>query len=235
MAREMTSGSDSTASVRDVDHRPAAGKHIWSNSPAWQRTDQDKHTYWRHAMQGNRKGAIFEVVSVCTLEDEILINRPPREVWDKAIGEPSRWWRDSPGKRTRRIRIEPHVGGRVWEQYDAAGSGLLYGTVVALQPPRMVHFTSTLSIAGVALCAYTWLFSRCGPGTLVNVSVQLLSEYPERLMCNIIKRRISTLLDSLRQYVTASSAAESDAGKVAQPAFATGRRAPVGSESGRTR
>lgn len=165
-------------------------------------------------MQGTKGNENSKVVSVCTLEDEILINRPPKVVWDKAVRETSHWWREDLKKGSLGVYIEESVGGRIWERFDSAGSGMLYGTVVAIQPPCMIHFTSTNSIAGVALCAYTWQFNRCADGTLVSATVEVLSEYPERLMYSLVKRRIKKLLKELRQYCLSAPEA---AGSVKQP------------------
>jgi hypothetical protein len=172
------------------------------------------------------------IVSVCTLEDEALVSRPTREVWDKAVGESRLWWPEALKVGSRGVSIEPRVGGRIWQEYDEPDSGLLYGTVVAIEPPKMIHFTSTLSIAGVALSAQTWMFSECGPGTLVNVSVQLLSEFPERLMCSLIKRQVRTMLESLQRYVSASSAAANGALKACKPESSMGIAEHVASGNG---
>jgi hypothetical protein len=172
------------------------------------------------------------LVSVCTLEDEILIGRPTREVWDRAVGESRLWWPESFKEGSRGIEIEPRVGGRIWQPYDEPGSGLLYGTVVAFEPPRMIHFTSTQSIAGVALGAYTWMFSECGPGTLVNVSVQLLGEFPERLMCGVIKRRVRMMLESLLRHAYSRSTAAMGATEEGKPELSSGIADHVGSGRG---
>lgn len=172
------------------------------------------------------------IVSVCTLEDEVLIGGSTREVWDKAVRETRLWWPDTFKEGSLGVSIEPRVGGRIWQENDESGSGLLYGTVVAIEPPNMIHFTSTLSIAGVALSAYTWMFSECGSGTLVNVSVQLLSEFPERLMCSVIRRRIRTMLESLQQYVSASSTAAHGAIKEGKPGLSIGLAEHVCSGNG---
>ena len=179
-------------------------------------------------LPGN-EAAEFRIASVCTLDDEIVIGRPTREVWDRAVGESRLWWPETLKKGSLGVSIEPRVGGRIWLEYNEPGSGMLFGTVVAIEPPRMIHFTSTLSIAGVALAAYTWMFSEFGPGTLVNVSVQLLSEFPERLMCSVIRRRVRTMLESLRHYVADSSTAASGAIKAASPGFSVGTDELVGS------
>lgn len=184
-------------------------------------------------MQDTNGASPGKLVSVCTMEDEILIDRPPEVVWDKAVKETGRWWREDLKKVSLGVHIEDYVGGRIWEQYDAKGSGLLYGTVVAIDPPRLIHFTSSNGIAGVALSAYTWQFNRCAGGTLVNVAVEVLSEYPERLMCSLVKPRIKKLLKELRQYSLASSLSPKVARQLGQETAAVGNLSQAAGGQGR--
>jgi len=152
-------------------------------------------------MLGNRKQLEGKRVGVCELEKDILINAPQEEVWHLTVECVNEWWKDGLTENSRGVFIEPQVGGRLWEKFDDAGNGILYGNVIMIDPPKTIHFSSTYSLAGVALGTSTWRFMELEKGTLVAISIELLSEFPERAMCGRIKSRAGVLLESLKRYI----------------------------------
>lgn len=78
---------------------------------------------------------------------ELSINAPPERVWRAMVEQIDRWWlphfRMAPG--SRRVVLEPRVGGRWMEcagpEGHEDGAGILWGTVVCLDPGRSIVMT----------------------------------------------------------------------------------------------
>jgi hypothetical protein len=154
-------------------------------------------------MLGSKKNLEGKRVGVCELQEDILIVAPRDVVWKLTLENVNEWWRDGLTEGSQGIFIELQVGGRLWEKFDDNGNGILYGNVIMMKPPETINFSSTYSLAGVALGTSTWRFMELERGTIVAISVELLSEFPERSMCGRIKKRASVLLNSLKKFVEA--------------------------------
>jgi uncharacterized protein YndB with AHSA1/START domain len=152
-------------------------------------------------MLGSRKQLEGKRVGVCELQADIQINVPRDTVWRLTIDRANEWWMDGLTEGSQGVYIEPVVGGRLWERFDDVGNGILYGNVILIDPPNTINFSSTYSLAGVALGTSTWRFMEVDGGTLVAITIELLSEFPERVMCGRIKQRSEVLLQSLKQFV----------------------------------
>ncbi len=75
---------------------------------------------------------------------EIPINASPERIWKAIVEQTDQWWlphfRMAPG--SRRVALEPRVGGRWYEASGKAGNGddagILWGNVIALDPPNSI-------------------------------------------------------------------------------------------------
>ena len=78
---------------------------------------------------------------------QTFVRVPVREAFDVFTLELDAWWRRGPryrvgGKQEGPLHLEPRLGGRVFQQYGAAGSSLHeMGTITAWDPPGHFAFT----------------------------------------------------------------------------------------------
>jgi len=78
------------------------------------------------------------------LETELTIAASPASVWTNLTAEINGWWPaefyagGSAGRR--RFVLEPEPGGRMFEEWEDGG-GLLWGTVVSVDPSRRLQVT----------------------------------------------------------------------------------------------
>jgi DNA-binding transcriptional ArsR family regulator len=84
-------------------------------------------------------------VRAARVEMEVEIAAPPKRVWTALVGEMGTWWPRSfyAGKDTKAFVLEPRVGGRMYEDWGD-GAGLLWFTVVSLDPPRALELSGHL-------------------------------------------------------------------------------------------
>ena len=79
---------------------------------------------------------------------ETEINAPLATVWNRMVGEISQWWPKDFFclEGTRQIELEPHVGGRLFEQTED-GSSILWGTVVMIVPNKQIDLMGGVTAA----------------------------------------------------------------------------------------
>jgi len=93
-------------------------------------------------------------VTIQQIAIEIHINAPIAKVWDTVLNRTSDWW---PGdflchEGSKEIKMEPFVGGRIYEE-TADGKSLLWGTLVNIHPNKTLEFIghSTPQFGGPSL------------------------------------------------------------------------------------
>ena len=77
------------------------------------------------------------------------IDAPRERVWRALTEEIGQWWLPdfyAGGEATKAVILEPRVGGRLYEDWGDGG-GLLWYTVIALQPPRSIDLAGHLTPA----------------------------------------------------------------------------------------
>jgi hypothetical protein len=141
------------------------------------------------------------IAKVCVDELETWIAAAPEVVWQKAVIEVNAWWRANLREGSLGVFIEPWVGGRFWQKFDADGHGVLYGSVSYILPPRAIHFTNAFGMAGVSIWTNTWRFFPQDEGTLFQYTNQIMAELPQRYMSGNYRTATKGLLASLKHYV----------------------------------
>ncbi|MEM7164705.1 MAG: SRPBCC domain-containing protein [Planctomycetota bacterium] len=82
-----------------------------------------------------------------TVALEIPIQASRENVWRALVDETGNWWREdflvTKGD-NRRFQLEPHVGGRLYEETDS-GAGLLWFTVTAIEPQKSLNLAGHIA------------------------------------------------------------------------------------------
>ncbi|HWW21436.1 MAG TPA: SRPBCC domain-containing protein [Steroidobacteraceae bacterium] len=117
----------------------------------------------------------------------IRVDLPPALAFEIFTGEIDRWWRRGPrfrhaGQRGGFIRIEPQVGGRLFESIDSPHGQSVFevGRVRVWQPPSRVAFSwRNANFAPEESTDVEVEFSATRSGTLVTVTHQGWEALPE--------------------------------------------------------
>lgn len=69
----------------------------------------------------------------------------PVQVWDVLVTRTAEWWGEPYlGQNGGSMRLEPHLGGRLWSGPADASTGELHGTIRAFEPPERLEVGSVL-------------------------------------------------------------------------------------------
>jgi uncharacterized protein YndB with AHSA1/START domain len=110
---------------------------------------------------------------IAQVELDVTINSSLERVWKALVEETSEWWPreffTSPG--TKGFIIEPRLGGRVYEDWGA-GAGLLWFTVIGLNPPTTLMLLGHLTPAfgGPAMSVLELTLQSVGESVVLRVS-----------------------------------------------------------------
>jgi DNA-binding transcriptional ArsR family regulator/uncharacterized protein YndB with AHSA1/START domain len=139
-----------------------------------------------------------------TIEAEIRIEADAGTVWRALTTEIGEWWphrfRDDVGT----VVLEPVVGGRFFERYDADGGGALYATVTHVEPERILKVSGPMGLEGAALYVKTYRIEPDGDATIVRSSASMLGWLPEGTGGNYREGNAETLR-ILKAYVERTS------------------------------
>jgi len=108
----------------------------------------------------------------------VAVAVPPKDAFDIFTGEIDRWWRRGPkfrnaGRRAGFVRLEPHVGGRLFESVDGKDGELIFevGRVHVWDPPTRLAFSwRNANFAPDEVTNVTVEFAPISSGTLVTVT-----------------------------------------------------------------
>ncbi len=95
-----------------------------------------------------------EEVRTVRIETELRFNAPPERVFAAITGDTTAWFPHSyGGELTKRVVIEPRVGGAHYEDWGD-GQGYLYGHVTQWQPPSRVSLRGRVTPGSILDTAY---------------------------------------------------------------------------------
>lgn len=107
-------------------------------------------------------------VRTVRLETELRIHATPERLFEVILTESATWFPHSyGGERTRRIVVEPRVGGLHYEDWGD-GAGHLYGNVTGYDPPRMLSLRGRIMPGSILDTVYT--FEPDGDHTVLHVT-----------------------------------------------------------------
>ncbi|MHC5212576.1 MAG: SRPBCC family protein [Planctomycetota bacterium] len=101
------------------------------------------------------------------------VSGPPEQVWDAFTGDVSAWWDHHFSDEPAALVIEPRVGGRFVELFDAEGNGVVHADVTFAQRGRMLRMVGPLGLAGNAtLMVHTLEFAATEAGTRITLTCE---------------------------------------------------------------
>jgi uncharacterized protein YndB with AHSA1/START domain len=103
---------------------------------------------------------------------EITIAATPSRLWTALVDETTHWWPKDyyTNPNTKRFVIEPKLGGKVFEDWGD-GAGLMWYTVVGIDPPRTLRLAGNLfpEYGGPANCLLHIGIETNEKGTLLKI------------------------------------------------------------------
>lgn len=107
------------------------------------------------------------------VEHEVRVAVPPEVAYDRFTGDVSPWWDHHFSEQPHALVIEPEIGGRFYEEFDAEGNGVRHATVIAADRGRLLRMQGALGLAGYPLeMVHTLRFSAVEGGTRVTLEVR---------------------------------------------------------------
>jgi len=134
----------------------------------------------------------IQTAQIATVNMEIAIDASPAEVWKALTANIGQWWPadfyagGTEGART--FAIEERPGGRMFEEWDGGG-GLLWGTVVGIEPRKMLQVLGHVfpDWGGPTEWYGTWTLEQDGTGTKLAFSEHGLGKLSEDSMLDKYK------------------------------------------------
>jgi uncharacterized protein YndB with AHSA1/START domain len=113
------------------------------------------------------------------VEAEIQLQAEPAAVWRALTEDVGRWWPHTFVDEPFAVRLEPTIGGRFYEQFDASGSGALYATVTFVEPERTLRMSGPMGMRTAALYVKTYRLEPRDGGTRVTTTASTLGDVSE--------------------------------------------------------
>jgi uncharacterized protein YndB with AHSA1/START domain len=111
-------------------------------------------------------------VGTMSVEQELVIDAPPERVFAALTEQIGDWWSHTfwGGK----VRLEPHVGGRFWE--EASSGSALFANVTAIEAPSLLRLSGGLGMTGAVAGSVTFRLAEDGAGTRLSLSHSAVGE-----------------------------------------------------------
>jgi uncharacterized protein YndB with AHSA1/START domain len=139
------------------------------------------------------------------IETEVFIAAPPERVWQALTAETHSWWSHSFSEAPHAITLEPWVGGRFYEAFDATGNGALFATVTYCQPSKLLKYIGTMGMQRPVLNQSTLELVEQDGGTLLKKRMEVFGVVPPQL-AEGYRQGSDTLMGHLKAWVEAGTA-----------------------------
>lgn len=135
-------------------------------------------------------------------ELEIPIQATRQRVWEALTQETSKWWSFYTNNAAKQFIIEPKLGGRVYEDWGN-GSGVLWFTVLAVDPPSSLSMTGLVTPAwgGPAESFVQFTLKASGKQTILQISNTVFGKVLDEKQSQAKEGWKMLLDDGLKQYV----------------------------------
>jgi uncharacterized protein YndB with AHSA1/START domain len=148
--------------------------------------------------------ATTTTVTTELIEAEVRIAAPPAQVWLAITEGIGGWWPHRFQDEGSSVHLEPVVGGRFHERFDAIGGGALYATVTYVEPERILKLSGPMGLPGAALYVKTFRLSSDTAGTLVRTTSAMLGSFDEEVRAGYQEGN-QAVVQALKTYVEAPS------------------------------
>jgi uncharacterized protein YndB with AHSA1/START domain/DNA-binding transcriptional ArsR family regulator len=135
----------------------------------------------KEAAEGHRREGDMPTtgqIELATLDivDEVTVAAPREKVFD-ALCRAGDWW---PHKFVEggRVRFEPTVGGRFWEEWSGEG-GALYATVTSIRRPAKLSYAGPMGMPGPVTSVIAYELEERDGGTLVRQTHRAFGDIDE--------------------------------------------------------
>jgi uncharacterized protein YndB with AHSA1/START domain len=106
----------------------------------------------------------------------------PARVFTSLTEEVGAWWTHA-FRKGAKVRLEPCVGGRFYEEWTGA-AGALYATVMYLEPDRKLRLAGPMGMDGAVVSTMEFTLEPAGSATRLTLTHDIMgmvtSETPER-------------------------------------------------------
>lgn len=76
------------------------------------------------------------------IQQAFIYQTTPTVVFAALTMQIGNWWKNEGAS----ILLEPHLGGRLWKQFDTDGSGVLFGTIDILRQNELLGIMGTMGV-----------------------------------------------------------------------------------------
>ena len=104
------------------------------------------------------------------IEQEVVINASPEEVFEAMTGSVESWWNHGFSENPRAIVLEPHVGGRFYEDFGEEGDGALYCVVSYVDRPHSLWMQGSMGMREPVTGTIKFELEKQGEATLLKLS-----------------------------------------------------------------
>lgn len=116
------------------------------------------------------------------LDYSLRLEATPERVFTALTAEAGRWWPHTYKQEPQAVVLEAWLGGRFMEQWDAEGSGVVYGHVEVYDPPRTLRIRGSVGMNLAVNVMWTvTLEAAADGGTLLREQARISGETSARL------------------------------------------------------
>jgi uncharacterized protein YndB with AHSA1/START domain len=133
------------------------------------------------------------------IEAEIWIDAAPEHVWKALVDDIGAWWHKAYRDERFGVFLEPHIGGRFYEQFDESGAGALYGLVTFFEPCKTLRLTGSFGLPGARHYVKTYQLEARDGGTAVRTTASWLGDIDEETLQGY-RQGGADLLEALKRH-----------------------------------
>ena len=136
------------------------------------------------------------------IEQAVTISAPPPVVFDALVEDMSLWWR-APffhgDADTTKMMLEPHLGGRMYEDWGQ-NEGLLLATIVSIKRPWEVRLTGAFGMEGPVSAEIYFQLKEEGQGTQLMFTHRAIGVLDAQAQVNYTSGWETLLGTNLKEY-----------------------------------
>jgi uncharacterized protein YndB with AHSA1/START domain len=116
-----------------------------------------------------------------SLDFSIRIGGSVERVFEAVSTDVGRWWPHTYREAAHDVVMEPRIGGRFMELFDATGRGALYGLVEVWDPPAALRIRGAIAMPLAVNVVFTITLTADGDGTILREQCSVSGQVSEGL------------------------------------------------------